>query len=55
VQRLELVERMWTVAFADGKIGAHEERLMHLAAELLGIRPAELTELRRRLQARRDA
>jgi membrane protein DedA with SNARE-associated domain/uncharacterized tellurite resistance protein B-like protein len=54
-QRLALVERMWTVAFADGKIDAHEERLMHLAAELLGIRPAELADLRRRLQARRDA
>ena len=31
-ERLELVERMWTVAFADGAIGAHEARLMHLAA-----------------------
>ena len=37
-ERLELVERMWTVAFADGAIGAHEARLMHLAAELLGLR-----------------
>ena len=54
-QRLELVERMWTVAFADGKIDAHEERLMHLAAELLGIRPTELAELRQRLQSRRGA
>jgi uncharacterized tellurite resistance protein B-like protein len=53
-QRLELVERMWTVAFADGKIDVHEERLMHLAAELLGIRPAELADLRRRLQAQRN-
>jgi membrane protein DedA with SNARE-associated domain/uncharacterized tellurite resistance protein B-like protein len=54
-QRLELVERLWTVAFADGAIGAHEERLMHLAAELLGLRPAELAEVSRRLQAQRDA
>jgi membrane protein DedA with SNARE-associated domain/uncharacterized tellurite resistance protein B-like protein len=53
-ERLALVERMWTVAFADGKIDAHEARLMHLAAELLGIRPAELAALRHRLQARRD-
>ena len=28
-QRLELVERMWTVAFSDGAIGAQEDRLMH--------------------------
>ncbi len=48
-QRLELVERMWTAAFSDGTIGAHEERLMHLAAELLGIGATDLTAVRRRL------
>jgi membrane protein DedA with SNARE-associated domain/uncharacterized tellurite resistance protein B-like protein len=48
-QRLELVERMWTAAFSDGIIGAHEERLMHLAAELLGIGSGDLTALRQRL------
>jgi membrane protein DedA with SNARE-associated domain/uncharacterized tellurite resistance protein B-like protein len=51
-QRLELVERVWAVAFSDGSaIGSHEDRLMHLAAELLGIGPHEVTELRRRLRA----
>jgi uncharacterized tellurite resistance protein B-like protein len=48
-QRLELVERMWTAAFSDGTIGAQEERLMHLAAELLGIGPTDLTAVRQRL------
>jgi membrane protein DedA with SNARE-associated domain/uncharacterized tellurite resistance protein B-like protein len=48
-QRLELVERMWTAAFSDGTIGAQEERLMHLAAELLGIGPTDLTTIRQRL------
>jgi len=52
-ERLELVERMWSVAFADGEIGAHEARLMHLAAELLGIAPAELAEVSRRMQVQR--
>jgi len=52
-ERLELVERMWSVAFADGAIGAHEARLMHLAAELLGIAPAELAEVSRRVQVQR--
>jgi membrane protein DedA with SNARE-associated domain/uncharacterized tellurite resistance protein B-like protein len=52
-ERLELVERMWSVAFADGAIGAHEARLMHLAAELLGIAPAELAEVSRRIQVQR--
>ncbi|MGH7527251.1 MAG: TerB family tellurite resistance protein, partial [Gemmatimonadales bacterium] len=49
-QRLELVERLWTVAFSDGAIGVHEERLMHLATELLGVAPHELAEAQRRLQ-----
>ena len=38
-QRVQLVERLWTVAFSDGAIGEHENRLMHLAGELLGIGP----------------
>jgi membrane protein DedA with SNARE-associated domain/uncharacterized tellurite resistance protein B-like protein len=54
-ERLELVERLWHVAFADGAIGAHEARLMHLAAELLGIGPAELADVSRRIQAQRGA
>jgi len=48
-QRLELVERMWTAAFSDGAIGAQEERLMHLAAELLEIGATDLTAVRQRL------
>ena len=54
-ERLELVERMWTVAFADGVIDAHEARLMHLAAELLGISPGDLAEVSRRLTEQRRA
>ena len=48
-QRLALVERMWTVAFSDGTIGRHEERLMHLAGELLGIGKEELVDVHTRL------
>jgi membrane protein DedA with SNARE-associated domain/uncharacterized tellurite resistance protein B-like protein len=54
-ERLELVERMWSVAFADGAIGEHEARLMHLAAELLGLGKEELAEVSRRLQAQQSA
>ncbi len=49
-ERLALVERMWTVAFSDGAIGLHEERVMHLAGELLGIAQKDLIEVRGRLQ-----
>jgi membrane protein DedA with SNARE-associated domain/uncharacterized tellurite resistance protein B-like protein len=54
-QRLALVERMWTVAFSDGAIGSHEERLMHLAGELLGLGKEELMEVRTRLKARPES
>jgi uncharacterized tellurite resistance protein B-like protein len=50
-ERLALVERMWTVAFSDGAIGHHEERLMHIAGELLGIDKNDLVEVRERLKA----
>ena len=49
-QRLELVERMWTVAFSDGAIGRHEERLMHLAGELLGLGKDDMVDVRTRLK-----
>lgn len=49
-ERLALVERMWAVAFSDGAIGHQEERLMHLAGELLGIDHHDLIEVRGRLQ-----
>lgn len=49
-ERLALVERMWHVAFSDGTIGLHEERMMLLARELLGIDPDDLAEVRGRLQ-----
>jgi uncharacterized tellurite resistance protein B-like protein len=45
---------LWSVAFADGAIGAHEARLMHLAAELLGIGSAELAGVVHRVQTQRD-
>ena len=51
-QRLALVERMWSVAFSDGAIGHHEERLMRLAGELLGIEHDKLVEVRSHLKAR---
>jgi membrane protein DedA with SNARE-associated domain/uncharacterized tellurite resistance protein B-like protein len=49
-QRLELVERMWSVAFGDGAIGAQEARVMTVAAELLGLTPTEVAEVRRRVR-----
>jgi hypothetical protein len=42
---------MWLAAFSEGgAIGAHEDRLMSTAAELLGVDRTEVTEVRRRLR-----
>ena len=48
-ERQALVERMWTVAFSDGAIGRHEERLMHLGGELLGLRRDDVVKVRAKL------
>jgi membrane protein DedA with SNARE-associated domain/uncharacterized tellurite resistance protein B-like protein len=53
-RRVELVERLWTVAFSDGAIGEHESRLMLLAGELLGIGAKELADVRSRLHGRQS-
>ena len=47
---LQALGFMWAVAFSDGAIGHQEERLMHLAGELLGIEHHDLVEVRGRLQ-----
>ncbi len=47
-RRIALVEGMWQAAFADGTIDAHQDLLMHRAAQLLGLSGDELAEARRR-------
>lgn len=36
-ERAELVEWLWRVAFADGRLGRHEEHMVRRMADLLGI------------------
>lgn len=47
-QRAELVEWLWRVAYADARIGAHEEHLVRKAADLLGVSHEEY--IRRKLK-----
>jgi membrane protein DedA with SNARE-associated domain/uncharacterized tellurite resistance protein B-like protein len=53
-QRLELVERLWTVVFNESALGPQGSRLMRLAADLLGLGPDELHAAARGLDAGRD-
>lgn len=48
-QRAELVEWLWRVAFADSRLGMHEEHLLRRIADLLGVSHQEF--IRRKLLA----
>lgn len=50
--RAELVEWLWRVAWADGKVGAHEEHLVRRLADLLGVPHREF--MRRKHRAAPD-
>ena len=43
-QRIELVEWLWRVAFADAELLAHEEYLVRKVADLLDLTTADLVE-----------
>lgn len=47
-RKLRLVELMWSVAYADGEIDAHERHLMWRVGDLLHIPPAALQHARQR-------
>lgn len=47
-QRIDLVEMLWDVAFADGQLDPEEERLIAKIAGLLYVSPSERNAARRR-------
>ncbi len=47
--RRRMVEMMWEIAYADGKVSEFEENLIWRAADLLGISSRERIELRQRV------
>jgi len=48
-QRMVLVEVLWRIVYADGKLSKHEDVLMRKLANLLELRPGYLAEARRRV------
>jgi uncharacterized tellurite resistance protein B-like protein len=50
--RLRLVEMMWEIVFADGRVTEFEDNLLWRAADLLGISSRERIELRQQVAAR---
>ena len=51
--RLGIVEMMWEVVFADGRVNEFEDNLMWRAADLLGVSSRDRIALRRRVATRR--
>ena len=50
--RLGIVEMMWEVVFADGRVNEFEDNLMWRAADLLGVSSRDRIALRRRVAGR---
>jgi uncharacterized tellurite resistance protein B-like protein len=51
--RRRVVEMMWDIAYADGRVGEFETNLIWRAADLLGISSRDRIELRQRAAERR--
>ncbi len=51
--RAELVEWLWRVAFADGRIDRHEEHLVRRLADLLGVNHREFIRRKHRAEQQR--
>jgi uncharacterized tellurite resistance protein B-like protein len=47
--RLRLIEMMWRIAFADGRVTEFEDNLIWRAADLLGVSSHERLALRQRV------
>ncbi|MBR1123296.1 TerB family tellurite resistance protein [Bradyrhizobium lablabi] len=52
--RLRIVEMMWEMVFADGKVSEFEDNVLWRAADLLGISGRDRIELKHRVQARQE-
>lgn len=46
-ERLQLIELMWEVVFADGELHEMEDHVMWQIADLIGVSPRDRVELRR--------
>lgn len=51
--RLRLVESLWQIVYADGRINEFEDNLIWRVADLLGVSSRDRVEIRRRVAAER--
>ena len=53
--KIRVIESVWKVIYADGRLDGHEDNLVHKLADLLGIPHSELIEAKLRAKASREA
>jgi len=53
--RRRIVEMMWEIVFADGRVSEFEDNLLWRAADLLGVSTRERVELRQHVAANRGS
>ena len=53
-QKMVLVEVMWGLVYSDGELSSHEESLMRRVSHLLDLAPAYLSQVRKKVEGRRD-
>ena len=49
--RLDIIEMMWEIAYADGEVHGYEENLIWRTAELLGVSSRERIRARKKVEA----
>jgi len=49
--RLDIIEMMWEIAYADGEIHGYEENLIWRTAELLGVSSRERIRARKKVES----
>ncbi len=49
-EKIQIIERIWQIAFADGKLDKHEDYLVHKLAQLLRLSHNQLIEAKLRVK-----
>lgn len=49
--KIRVIEAMWSVAFADGQLAAHERHIVWRVSDLLHVRPGDFAAAKMRAQA----
>jgi uncharacterized tellurite resistance protein B-like protein len=50
VQKIALLESLWRVAFADGRLDKYEEQFIRRIAGLINLPPSEFTKTKLRIK-----